>query len=235
MEPPVEVRTQPDAVAPWQHTAFLIVVLTLWSIYGMVRLFLPTAGPPRLMVYTSSMIVQYLLVGSTIAGLYHRRQFVSDVLGGLSVEGLATDFGRGFGVFLGGLAVMLGVGLPVRLLFHPHDHSAVVQALRPHTPAELAIWVLVSLTAGVCEEFVFRGYLLRQFHRWTGSVGLAIAVSTLVFGCMHFYEGPAAVVQITGLGAWYAVVAVRRGDLRSVMVAHFLHDAFTGTILYLHK
>jgi membrane protease YdiL (CAAX protease family) len=229
----METRTQPEAVAPWPHTVFLLVVLALWAAYGLMRLYLPSAATPRAMAYTSTIIVECLLVGSTIAGLYHRREFISGVLGGLSARGIAGNIGQGFAVFLGGLAVMLVFGIIVRP-FHPRDHTAVLQALRPHTAAELALWVVVSLSAGICEEFVFRGYLLRQLLRWSGSLVVAVGVSTLLFGCLHFYEGGAAVVQISGLGAWYALVAVRRGNLRSVMVAHFLHDAFTGLVLYLH-
>ena len=233
-EAPAEVGTRPEAVAPWPHTLFLVVVLALWAAYGLMRLYSPAQTTPRLLSYGSSIIVQYLLVGSTIAGLYHRRQFVSDVLGGFTARGMAGDIGRGLAVFLGGLAVLLVLGVILRP-FHPPDHRAVVEALRPHTRAELALWLVVSLSAGVCEEFVFRGYLLRQWSRWSGSVAVGVVVSTLLFGCMHVYEGSGAVVQITGLGAWYAIVAVRRGNLRSVMVAHFLHDAVTGLALYLHK
>jgi hypothetical protein len=106
--------------------------------------------------------------------------------------------------------------------------------MAPHTPVELVLWMAVSLAAGWCEEFVFRGYLLRQFERWFGSVFVAVAVSSVLFGCLHLYEGVGAVMGICGLGAVYAVVAVRRGNLRSVMVAHFLQDALTGLFLYLH-
>jgi membrane protease YdiL (CAAX protease family) len=232
-EAPAEIRMRPEAVAPWPHTVFLVAVLALWATYGLVRLYLPTAATPRPLAYISSVVVQCLLVGSTIAGLYHRRQFVSDVLGGLSWREIGADVGRGFGVFLVGLAVMLVVVMLLRP-FHLPNHRAVLQAVGPHTSAELALWMLLSLCVGICEEFVFRGYLLRQLRGWTRSVGVAVGVSALLFGCMHFYEGSAAVVQITGLGAWYAVAAVRRGNLRSVMVAHFLQDAFAGLVLYLH-
>jgi uncharacterized protein len=234
LQAPAEVRTRPEVVAPWPHTVFLLVVLTLWAAYGLVRLYSPAAATPRALSYASSIIVQSLLAGSTIAGLYHRRAFLSEVLGGFRAEGLGDDLVRGFGVFLGGMAVLLMLGLALRPL-HPPDHRAVLEALRPHTRVELALWLLVSLSAGVGEEFLFRGYLLRQLKRWSGSVVVGVAVSTLLFGCMHFYEGGGAVVQITGLGAWYAIVAVRRGNLRTVMIAHFLHDAVTGLALYLHS
>jgi uncharacterized protein len=114
------------------------------------------------------------------------------------------------------------------------QNRAIVSAIGPHSSADLPLWVLVSVTAGVCEEFIFRGYLLRQFLRWFGRAWVAVVLSGLVFACMHIYEGSAAVLQIGGLGMFYGFIAVRRGNLRHVMIAHFFQDALTGLLLYLH-
>jgi hypothetical protein len=184
---------------------------------------------PHAVTYTSSILVQCLLVGSTIAGLYHRRHFVMRVLGRCSAGRILPDLARGSLVFLSGWATMLVVGAALRPL-HPAAPNGVVQAMAPRTGPELALWLLVSLSAGVGEEFVFRGYLLQQFRRWWGSSALAVAGTAVLFGCMHFYEGGNAVVLIGALGALFGFVAVRRGDLRTVMVAHFLQDALTGPL-----
>jgi membrane protease YdiL (CAAX protease family) len=233
-EVPLEVRLRQEPVAPWPHTVFLVVVLGLWAAYGALRMRLPATMMPRGFTYTSSIIVQCLLVGTTIAGLYHRRQFLVSVLGERATWQVLPDLAKGFGVYLAGCVTMLMVGVVTTPLHLAHP-SGVVQALAPHTRPELALWLLVSLSAGVGEEFLFRGYLLRQFMRWSGNTAVAIGVSAALFGCMHFYEGTTAVVLITGLGALFAIVAVRRGDLRTVMVAHFLQDAITGLFLYLHR
>ena len=233
-EVPLEVRLRQEPVAPWPHTVFLVVVLGLWAAYGALRMRLPATMMPRVFTYTSSIIVQCLLVGTTIAGLYHRRQFLVGVLGERATWQVLPDLAKGFGVYLAGCVTMLIVGVATTPL-HLVRPSGVVQALAPHTQPELALWLLVSLSAGVGEEFLFRGYLLRQFTRWSGSTAVAIGASAALFGCMHFYEGTTAVVLITVLGALFAVVAVRRGDLRTVMVAHFLQDAITGLFLYLHR
>src|SRR5436305_558859 len=37
-----------------------------------------------------------------------------------------------------------------------------VAPLRPQNTLEVALWIAVSITAGICEEIVFRGYLQRQ-------------------------------------------------------------------------
>jgi hypothetical protein len=59
----------------------------------------------------------------------------------------------------------------------------------------------VSLSAGFCEELVFRGYLQRQFHAATGNVVVAVALQAIVFGLVHTYQGWKPVLVITVLGA----------------------------------
>lgn len=230
---PAGVFPRTDAVAPWPHTVFILAVLALWATYG--ALHAPAAmveKAPRTVIYLFQMVMMYLLIGSTIAGLYHRRQFIAAMFGDLRTGNIFGDVMRGFLVYLGGMGVVLMLGLLLRPTHLIHKQNAV-SAIAPHRFFELPVWILVSITAGVCEEFLFRGYLLQQFRRWFGGIAPAIAASTLIFACMHFYEGSAAVIQIGGLGAFYAIIAVRRGNLRHVMIAHFFQDAITGVYLYL--
>jgi membrane protease YdiL (CAAX protease family) len=230
----VEVRTPPEPVAPWFHTAFLLVVLTLWAFYGLLHSRVLASVIPRGISYISHIVVECLLAGTTIAGLYHRRRFFADVFGTVTLRGAALDIARGFLIYLAGTATMVTIWMVLKPL-HPGYQAEAVRAMAPHTSVELAVWFVLSLAAGSCEEFVFRGYLLRQFERWFGGVWVAVVVSSMLFGCLHLYEGWGAVVEICGLGAVYAVVAVRSGNLRSVIVAHFLQDALTGLFLYMHN
>ena len=39
------------------------------------------------------------------------------------------------------------------------DHASSVARLKPHGIAESVLWVLLSISAGISEELVFRGYL----------------------------------------------------------------------------
>jgi membrane protease YdiL (CAAX protease family) len=227
-----EKHSRPEPVAPWPHTAFLLIVLALWAFYGLLRSQALQSSIPRGVTYVSHIIVECLLAGSTIAGLYHRRQFILDVIGTITPRGLVRDVGQGFLIYLSGAATMIAIWMILKPL-HPTYQTATVRSMAPHTLGELGLFTLLSLATGTCEEFVFRGYLLRQFQRWWGSTALAIIASTVLFAFLHLYEGLGAVAGIGGLGAIYAIVAMRRGNLRSVMVAHFLQDALTGLILYM--
>jgi hypothetical protein len=176
------------------------------------------------------MLVLWLMTGTTIAGLYHRRRFLRSLVGTAS---WSSDVGTGVLVFFGGMALLAAVGVALRPFHLTHLRDAVL-SLGPHTGLELALWIMVSASAGICEEFLFRGYLLRQIMDWSGSSAVAIVVSAVIFGSMHLYEGTASAIQIAALGAFFAVVAVRRGGLRAPMIAHFLQDAVAGLFLFLH-
>lgn len=232
-EPPAENLVRRDAVAPWPHTVLLLTVLGAVTAYG--ARFFPlylTAHVSRSLMYVSQMTLTWLLAGSTVAGLYHRRKFIASMLGEERLR-LFRDMGGGFLIYLGGMAVALALGISRLFSAHLTQNKAIVSAIAPHGAADLPLWMLVSATAGVCEEFIFRGYLLRQFLSWSGRAWVAVVLSGLVFACMHLYEGSAAVLQIGGLGMFYGIIAVRRGNLRQVMIAHFFQDALTGLFLYL--
>jgi membrane protease YdiL (CAAX protease family) len=229
-----EISIRPQPIAPWFHTVFLIVVLTLWATYGALRLNLPANVMSHYTTYTSSIIIQCLLVGSTIAGLYHRRQFITSVLGAFTRQNLLPDLAIGIATYFGALCLLALLNLAIRFTpLHLTHNSDVVRALAPHSLPELALWMVVSLAAGTCEEFLFRGYLQRQLTCWFRAVPIAIGVSSLLFGCLHFYQGSAGVIQITALGLIYGIIAAWRGNLRSVMIAHFLQDAITGTAIFM--
>jgi membrane protease YdiL (CAAX protease family) len=105
-------------------------------------------------------------------------------------------------------------------------NTNTVHALLPRTPLEMAVWMLVALSAGFCEELVFRGYFQRQFHALTGSLPCAIVLQALVFGAGHFYEGAWAVAQIILYGALFGLLAAWRKSLRPGMLAHAWSDIF---------
>ena len=104
--------------------------------------------------------------------------------------------------------------------------TAAAAALLPRNAAEKLVWVLVAISAGFCEELVFRGYLQRQFHAFTGSLPAAITLQAAVFGIGHFYEGPWPVMKIVIYGILFGAVAAWRKDLRPGMIAHAWSDLY---------
>jgi membrane protease YdiL (CAAX protease family) len=107
-----------------------------------------------------------------------------------------------------------------------------VEGLLPHTPAELRLFLAVSLAAGVCEEIVSRGYLLAYFDSLVGPAG-AVLASTLLFGLDHAYQGAAGVMKTAVWGLLYAGAYVATGSLLAPMLLHFAVDAASGMVAYL--
>ena len=106
-----------------------------------------------------------------------------------------------------------------------------VTFLMPHTAAEARWWVGVSLTAGWCEELLFRGYLVWVFAPWLGTVGAMMSV-VIAFGLGHAYQGRQGVIKATVAGAVMATIVLASGSLIPAMIAHALIDIGGGMVGY---
>jgi hypothetical protein len=118
-------------------------------------------------------------------------------------------------------------------------HHAVEPVQTPttayHPPASLAevsLWILLSVSAGVCEEIIYRGYFQQQFRAATRSVIAAVILQAFVFGLVHAYQGLKQVVMIAPLGILYGALAAWRGNLRATMIAHAWSDIFEGWLKF---
>jgi membrane protease YdiL (CAAX protease family) len=92
------------------------------------------------------------------------------------------------------------------------------------------MWVCLSTTAGFCEEFIFRGYLQRQFLALTGRPEAAVVFQALIFGAAHLYQGWKGAVTITAYGALFGGLAAWRKSLRPGMMQHAAQDTFSGLV-----
>lgn len=93
----------------------------------------------------------------------------------------------------------------------------------------LAVVLPVSLFVGVYEEILFRGFLLGRVRTITGSTPIAVALTTVIFGSLHFSQGIMGMVQTGVVGGILAIVVVRTRSLWSAIVAHATIDALSLT------
>jgi membrane protease YdiL (CAAX protease family) len=89
--------------------------------------------------------------------------------------------------------------------------------------------------AGVFEELT-RVFLLTRLWNMNPSIQwkwFGIAVSVVLFGLIHVYQGPAGMV-LTGIsGLIYAVYYYHAGRIVPLMIAHYLHDAVQLAAVYI--
>jgi len=109
---------------------------------------------------------------------------------------------------------------------------ASVEAIVPHTPRELAGFWPVSLTAGFCEEFLFRGFLvwaLTPLLTWWG----AVAASAVVFGLGHSYQGLPGAIRAGAVGLAMALIYGLTHSLMAAVVLHALIDMGSGLVAWI--
>ncbi|MHB1795164.1 MAG: CPBP family intramembrane glutamic endopeptidase [Acidobacteriaceae bacterium] len=131
------------------------------------------------------------------------------------------------GGLVGGTAVHV-----LRVRTHPKAQSKVQKQLEkisiylPQTARERRWFVAASFTAGICEEFLYRGFLIHYLHTLTWHLGLwvALIVSSVVFGLGHIYQGILGIAQTAVMGFLFAVLYVATGSLLVPIILHILID-----------
>lgn len=219
-------------IAPLWHTAIVIFILLAVSALSTYSSRHKALGHNHLPNYILTLGMEWLMLLFVIWGLRRRGTSIRQLLGkarpGLHAwleDGcIALAFWFLSLLILGILAIVLK-------LVHAGSSQEAVLALAPRNLPEVAIWILLSITAGICEEITFRGYLQQQFTAVANRVSVGILVSAILFGFSHGYEGISGVVLITVYGAMFSVLAVKRGALRTCMMAHAFHDAVAGMAL----
>ena len=82
----------------------------------------------------------------------------------------------------------------------------------PRSPRENRLFILVSITAGVCEEILYRGLLLAVLIPLVGTWP-AVLLTSVVFGLGHTYQGTKGVVKTGLVGLVMALLTVFSGSL----------------------
>jgi membrane protease YdiL (CAAX protease family) len=213
--------------SPW-HTVLILFLQAGLVIRGLLRAGQLRAmeNPDRILIYRKTIVVQWFVFALVLAGLWLRGSSIYSVLGERwrSLRQFFADLGIG-------LIFLIGSILLTSLLTSHAQESATNQAtqfLLPQTGLEIAWWVVLSLTAGICEETLYRGYLQRQFTSFTKSVPFGIVLSGVLFGAAHSYQGLRQATVIASMGALGGTVAYWRKSTRPGMVAHTLQDLLGG-------
>ena len=111
------------------------------------------------------------------------------------------------------------------------------EALLPKNRLELFHFsTVVSLSAGICEEIVFRGflitYLLSLTEGFPYDTFVAVAGSAFIFGVVHAYQGWGALFKIVLLSVLFALIFVLSESLLLVILLHYLVDFIGGLLAY---
>jgi uncharacterized protein len=99
--------------------------------------------------------------------------------------------------------------------------------LLPKTKQERFLFLGVSLTAGICEEIIFRGAFVYYLNALPLELSVLVVgvISSIVFGLVHLYQGWKGVLGTAILGFGLYFLFARTGNLLVPILIHFLIDA----------
>ncbi|HEY6195561.1 MAG TPA: CPBP family intramembrane glutamic endopeptidase [Candidatus Eisenbacteria bacterium] len=193
------------------------------------------AGDPgaRLRAYTRTLVEEWLLAAAVVAVMLGAGRSLG-VLNLAAPHGWRLVFGAALPLAYLVLIVVQGRALAGRTesLAKLRKRLEPLRALVPHTAAEFRLFVPLSVTAGICEEFLFRGYLVWVLRAWIGLYPAA-AASMVLFGLAHAYQGVSFGVRAFFAGVAMGVLALVTGSLLPGMALHALIDAGSGWITYM--
>src|SRR5262249_49702321 len=139
------------------------------------------ASRPRM--YVRTILFEWFLLAVVAAGVFLRKAPLQTIFG--KRWQLPLEFLRDIGV---GIVLWFVALVSVGILSGPHAPSdRGIGYLIPQTSFEMLVWVFVAISAGICEEAVFRGYLQRQIGALTQSTVAGVIVSSAAFGAVHLY------------------------------------------------
>jgi uncharacterized protein len=233
---PIETRLEPpiqrfETVAGPVHTLFLLFVLFVVAVIGYFSVQRQGAvhQPRRVFFYLTTIAWEWILVAYVYLGLRRRGKSMRNIAGksSKSASEFFIDIAIAFGFWIAAIFVL-------SLVAHAVGSNGMSQAARllaPQSPVESLLWIALAVTAGICEETIFRGYLQRQFVAWTRSAPIGVLLSAALFGAGHVYQGAKATVVIGVYGLMFGILAEARQNLRPGIITHAWHDAITGLVI----
>jgi membrane protease YdiL (CAAX protease family) len=232
MDPSAPAQSASDRyprVATSIHTTFVLAALSGWTIGHKIFTdqLSATANPNRVLFYGITLLFEWLLFVLVVAGVRRNGASVLIVLGEHwhSVRQVLRDVGIATGFWIVAAMLLWIFGWLLRIAAPGRNVSML-----PHRGIELTLWIALSVTAGICEETIFRGYLQRQFMALTKSAPAGILLSAAAFGAAHAYQGFRMVILICLYGAMFGILAYWRGSVRPGIIAHAWNDSLNGVL-----
>lgn len=206
---------------------FLLLIMPVWGWLDMRRLKRDNVPAALTRSYVTTLTVMWLL--AIVSALILPARTLWRPPAGLAVEMKLTMVPVSA---LMGLMAGLLIGLIAPVIIVRRNAQAAekqlekIRFLLPTTTAQRWLFVLVCVTAGVAEEWIYRGFLL---HYLVGVLPGAngwwiVVIAAAMFGIAHAYQGKTGTVLTGVLGFIFSVLYIRMGSLLLPMILHALVD-----------
>jgi membrane protease YdiL (CAAX protease family) len=218
---------------PWDIALIFFVLGVVLPWRGRARmkklLAMPQVGTlERLVLYASTIAFQWLAVAVVAwrvwAHGYSREQV------GLAINGQAKILTASV---LGGAIIATLQWLNLRRMGRlPVSARGPLQAIAarifPRSTVELLAFLALALTAGLCEEFLYRGFAMAALTRLGSPDWVAVLISSILFGLAHLYQGRGGFLSTLVIGTVFGVARIAYDSLIPVTFWHAALDLIAG-------
>jgi membrane protease YdiL (CAAX protease family) len=218
---------------PWDFWVIFLVLGVLVPWRGRARLKRLLEQPPggtkeKLALYAATIVFQWILAGVVAWRALARGLTLTDL-------GLGQKFGlKLFLAGIGGTALLCtfqwfnlrrvgrASGPVVELM------RKLAERLLPLKTVEFVPYCALAVTAGICEEFLYRGFAMAVLSRVGLATWTVVVASSVLFGLAHAYQGRGGMIGTGLLGLLFACSRLILGNLGPVMAWHAAVDVTAG-------
>jgi len=217
---------------------FLAVVAPAWDFYDTRRLKKNPSSAGKLRYYKT--LAAWLWIGSAVAVLSVGWRPLFTIATAPSEIPWLLEHAWVFylvevviALFVAMMLLPIVIALRKKLLHQPRKYATAdllksrgLDYFFPATRAERRWWIFLCITVGVCEETLFRGFLLRYLHTfpWMLNLTLALLISAVIFGLGHLYQGPGGAASTVVFGFMVGLLFILTGSLLLPMILHAAVD-----------
>jgi uncharacterized protein len=215
-----------------QHAlAFLVVVVyPLWDLYDTREMKSGKNPSAKLRYYKTTMTLLWLF---TAAALYASGTGIFFL--GVDLPRFIQSHPTAYKVFAVALiaAILYAIlGPHIKALRNPKVRAIILRqyarldVFLPKRQEEFRWFAATCVTAGICEEIVYRGFLINYLARgpWHLGVFPAVLISSLSFGTAHLYQGKKGFFGTTIGGIIFALLFVLTTNLLLGILVHAALD-----------
>jgi uncharacterized protein len=106
--------------------------------------------------------------------------------------------------------------------------EALAKHLLPQSKMELLPYFALAATAGLCEEFLYRGFAMAALTRAGLPAWSVVVASSILFGLAHLYQGAGGFVGTLVIGTVFGVGRMECDGLAPVVLWHAAIDVVAG-------
>ena len=187
----------------------------------------------RSRLYESSILQQWILFGVSLAVWFGANRSWETLGFGFAMD---TWFAAGAALTVAAIVVLYlqyrqVVTASQEDLDRYRDSVGSLDLIIPRNGNELGRFNALSVTAGIVEETLWRGFLIWYLAAWM-PVWAAAVTSSLAFGFAHAYQGPGNIPKIVLIGGVFAAIYLATGSLWLAIVLHAVVDIVQGRVAY---